>query len=278
VLAAILQKHRERPFDYVVHLGDTYFGGGSSEVLENFLVPFNCFRKEQVPAKVVSLCGNHDLYYGPAGYLAALEMFQQPARFFLVQTPHWRLAFLDTSLAAYSFRNHGKLDKTQLDWLKGILREEDPRPLVLLSHHYLVSAWGSTSPQLEAQLRDDIRGKVFAWYWGHEHRMVAYERDPWTFYGACVGNGVFPEAYSEPKHSRYKIAWYPKSRCRCEGRSDNWPHGYLEVELRPKGQLWECYHMEGEQPWERTLVVEQPAKRPAAVGAGGRAGREVGQP
>ncbi len=277
VLEQMVQRHRVKPFDYVVHLGDTYFGGGASEVLKNLLMPFNCFRREKIPAKVVNVCGNHDLYYGPDGYVAALEMFHQPGRFFLVRTPHWRLAVLDTALEAYSFGNYGKLDKAQLAWLKEILGARDRRPLVLLSHHYPVSAWESTSRQLAAQLRADVPGKVFAWYWGHEHRMVAYQRHPWSFYGACVGNGVFPEAYSEPKHSQYPIAWYPRSRCRCDGRSDNWPHGYLEVELRPEGRLWECYRVEGEPPWERTLPEPQPATRSPAEAEGGRARTRRGE-
>jgi hypothetical protein len=37
-------------------------------------------------------------------------------------------------------------------------------------------------------------GKVFAWYWGHEHRCVLYDPHPkYKFHGRCVGHGGFPE-------------------------------------------------------------------------------------
>jgi hypothetical protein len=36
-------------------------------------------------------------------------------------------------------------------------------------------------------------GHVFAWYWGHEHRCVLYDRhDPWFMHGRCVGHGGYP--------------------------------------------------------------------------------------
>ena len=35
--------------------------------------------------------------------------------------------------------------------------------------------------------------KIFAWYWGHEHHCVLYEKHgSWNLYGRCVGHGGFP--------------------------------------------------------------------------------------
>jgi hypothetical protein len=36
--------------------------------------------------------------------------------------------------------------------------------------------------------------RIFAWYWGHEHRCVLYDPHPgWGLHGRCVGHGGFPE-------------------------------------------------------------------------------------
>jgi hypothetical protein len=35
--------------------------------------------------------------------------------------------------------------------------------------------------------------KIFAWYWGHEHRCVLYNAHPaWGVLGRCIGHGGFP--------------------------------------------------------------------------------------
>ena len=43
-----------------------------------------------------------------------------------------------------------------------------------------------------AKLPDDPakRKKIFAWYWGHEHRCALYDQHPkWGVFGRCIGNG-----------------------------------------------------------------------------------------
>ena len=35
--------------------------------------------------------------------------------------------------------------------------------------------------------------QIFAWYWGHEHRLVVHERhEDWGMFGRCVGHGGMP--------------------------------------------------------------------------------------
>lgn len=254
VLRMIQERHGRNRFDAVVHLGDTYFAGSEEEMLKHFLVPFSPLKNDRV--QVLTLCGNHDLYYGAAGYNAALSILGQPGRYFLIETPNWRVACLDTSLGAERIlRGDAILDEGQLEWLNRVITAGDKRPLILMSHHYIISGWETPPESLRTQLRDIVKDKVFAWYWGHEHCCATYEKGSHGFYGACVGNGVFLEKWSKPEDpSKPTLSWYAKGSCECydTGRKHYWPHGFLELQLEP-GRLVENYHLENNESYSRTL-------------------------
>ena len=252
VIQLMLKLHRQCPFHLVIHLGDVYFAGGDAAMLEHFLAPFGPLRTEG--ARVLTLCGNHDLYYGAEGYSHALDALGQPGRYFLIETPHWRIACLDTALGAERIlRNDGKLDDGQLNWLKRTLDATDKRPLLLMSHHFIVSGWDAPAESLDDQLRDLIGNRVFAWYWGHEHRSATYDRSDHGFYGACVGNGAFLERWSQPQRVP-KPTWYAENRCKCFRRKPDifWPHGFLELQL-DANRIVERFHLEGGKTHTRVL-------------------------
>jgi hypothetical protein len=253
VIFMIREAHEKNPFDLIVHLGDVYFSAGEAEVLRHLLVPFGA-----IGAPFMTLCGNHDLYHGPDGYLAALKVLKQPGRFFLIRTPDWRIAALDTSFgSARALRNDGKLDKVQLEWLTELLAAKTKDGLILMSHHFIVSGWDTPAASLSLQLGKLACNRVFAWYWGHEHRCACYDKGKWGFYGASVGNGAFLEKWSDlPKKTKTPAIWYgDEARCSCSGiESDTyWPHGFLELELR-KGSITETYHLDNGKSHVRSLV------------------------
>src|SRR5947209_16125671 len=252
----IQERHGSNRFDAVVHLGDTYFAGSEEEMLKHFLVPFSPLKNDSV--RVVTLCGNHDLYYGPGGYNAALSILGQPGRYFLIETPDWRIACLDTALGAERIlRGDAILDEGQLEWLNRVIAAGDKKPLILMSHHYIISSWERSPDSLVTQLRDIVRDKVFAWYWGHEHCCATYDKGSHGFYGACVGNGAFLEKRSEPDDpSTPALSWYAIGNCGCyeTGRKHYWPHGFLELQLEP-GRLVENYHLENNESHPRELRI-----------------------
>jgi hypothetical protein len=219
-------------------------------VLRHLLVPF-----AEIEVPVVTLCGNHDLYHGPDGYLSALKVLKQPGRFFLIETPNWKIAALDTSFGSRrTFRNDGKLDPEQFRWLKNLFLEEKEK-LILMSHHFIISGWDEPAESLSEQLEKLARDKVFAWYWGHEHRCAYYGKGKWGFFGASVGNGAFLEKWSEIVRRATAASWSGgKARCSCPGIRKNyyWPHGFLELELQ-KDCLKETYHLENCEPKIRNL-------------------------
>ena len=48
-------------------------------------------------------------------------------------------------------------------------------------------SWSRSSARLLSARR------LFAWYWGHEHRCVLYDQHPaWGLHGRCIGHGGYP--------------------------------------------------------------------------------------
>jgi hypothetical protein len=212
-----------------------------------------------------TLCGNHDLYHGPEAYLAALKVLRQPGRFFLIKTPHWRIAALDTSLgSARAARDDGKLDDTQFEWLKEQLADKRKGDLILMSHHFIISGWDTPAKSLRGQLAKLARDHVFAWYWGHEHRCACYDKGTWGFYGASVGNGAFLQEWTKPSDATMPATWSGgDSRCSCSEITPDlyWPHGFLELELS-KDKIEETYHLDDGTSHLRVLTREARTRRP----------------
>jgi Calcineurin-like phosphoesterase len=172
-------------YDLLVHLGDVYYSGTEKEVQENFL---DCW--PDVPGAVSrAVNSNHEMYSGGVGlFRRTLPAFGQQATYFALQTDHWLLVGLDT---AYS--QHDLAGK-QVEWLGRVLAAAGNRKLILFSHHQPFSLLDRQGPKLVAKLGEFLdRRQVFAWYWGHEHRCIVYDRHPvWHLLGRCVGNGGFP--------------------------------------------------------------------------------------
>jgi hypothetical protein len=65
----------------------------------------------------------------------------------------------------------------------------------LFSHHQPFSLLSGQGPKLVDKLRPLLEGKkIFAWYWGHEHECVLYDKHQgWNMYGRCIGHAGMPE-------------------------------------------------------------------------------------
>jgi hypothetical protein len=255
VIRMILARHRENPFHFVIHLGDIYFAGDFDEMAVNFLNPFSKLTKAGM--RLVTLVGNHDLYYGGTSFIVAMNVLHQPGRYFLIETPNWRIACLDTSLAATNLAGSDpRLDEKQLEWLDELLAARDSRPLVIMSHHFATSGWSDPPASLTSQISDRFEEKVFAWYWGHEHICALYEKNSSTpYWGACVGNGSFIEPRSSPSREP-KPLWFSQKACTCYRKKGTAyrPHGYIELEFK-KNQIEETCHLENRENHSRTLKL-----------------------
>ncbi len=252
-------------FDAIFHMGDVYYSGENDEVQERFLDVW-----PSVPGAVNRACnGNHEMYTGGQGYAARiLPAFGQQASYFAMQNDHWLLVGLDTAYKEHDL--HGG----QAEWLGGLLDEAGDRKVILFSHHQPFSLLGPQGPKLVGKLGDLLDGKkIFAWYWGHEHQCVIYDRHPmWDIYGRCIGHGGFPE-FRDKKLLGEEVPASPtwrKLRPKpfvpggmildggnpyIVGHEDRYySHGYLALEFDEGVAVETVYNADGTLLWENDLT------------------------
>jgi hypothetical protein len=174
-----------RPFDLLLHLGDIYYSGTPSEVRTRFLEKW-----PKRPEALNRACNaNHEMYTGGEGYFRVLlPAFNQPSSYFALQTDAWLLVGLDSA-----YEDHD-LAGDQAAWLERLVQNAGDRKVVLFSHHQPYSLFDNQGPKLVTKLGALLaRKKIFAWYWGHEHRCVLYDAHPtWGVLGRCIGHGGYP--------------------------------------------------------------------------------------
>ena len=194
------------PFDLALHLGDVYYSGTATEVKERFLQPWP-FSAGTLHRAINS---NHEMYSGGYGYFdIVLPRFEQPASYFALQNDHWLLAGLDTAYVDHD------MDPRQVTWLEQLAAGRGQRKLVLFSHQQLFSRLDSQGDKLVAKLQTLLTTRqITAWYWGHEHQCVLYDKHPdWGLIARCLGNGGIPEPRKRevrnapPERSASYITW-----------------------------------------------------------------------
>lgn len=179
------------PFAILLHLGDVYYSGTGLEVQQRFLDLWPA-RKEALNR---ALNSNHEMYSGGDAYFdATLPAFGQEGSYFAYQNTHWTLVGLDVA-----YHDHA-IDDEQVDWLVDILAKAGDRKVILFSHHQLYS---SLEPEQGAKLWSHPvfgeilrRKRIFAWYWGHEHRCTIFESPDVNFgiFGRCIGHSGMPQS------------------------------------------------------------------------------------
>jgi hypothetical protein len=254
VCATTIQ-HQAR-HDLLLHLGDVYYAGRPKEVEERFL---NLWPK--VPnALSRAVNSNHEMYAGGHGFFEkTLPAFGQASSCFAIETDHFVLVGLDTGYDEHDL--HGGQDS----WLDGLVAraESSGRKVVLFSHHQPFSAFERDGAALVAKLKPLLERKaIFAWYWGHEHRMVLYDRHPaWGLYPRLVGHSGFPyfrddvSSFARSATNSDGSAWYRVERPGIPGAllldGDNvyvgedparyGPQGFMSLEI-DGGSIHETVH------------------------------------
>ncbi len=188
---AHVQKH-------VIHLGDVYYTGERDEYLDNFLAHWPVAHGSDVAS--FALMGNHDMYSGGhAYYRTALAdgrfARQQGSSMFVLANEHWQFLGIDTA-----YEDAG-LHGAQAAWIDQLRTDNPGRRTALLSHHQLFSAHEDTAEKLREKIAPVLaRQPLDAWFWGHEHRSIAYRDVQNVRYASCVGNGGIPE-YLVPRRA-----------------------------------------------------------------------------
>ena len=203
---------------YAIHLGDIYYVGSDKEVDENFL---GVTRSEYDPCRwpqgtlgSFALNGNHEMYARGFGYfdrmLPQLGLLDngrprgQQASFFCLENEHWRIIAFDTGynsidwpIIEYLRTPPCALHPEEIAWVRDVVRPraDDPRGIILLSHHQVYSRYDDCYPR-QAQQLAPFFGRPVLWFWGHEHRMTVYEAfgasGAVRAFGRCIGHGGMP--------------------------------------------------------------------------------------
>jgi predicted phosphodiesterase len=168
-------------YELLLHLGDIYYSGTETEAQQRFLAAW------PTEAGKISraLNGNHEMYSGGFAYFEhVLPQFKQSSSYFALQNTHWLLIALDTAHTDHT------IDFLQIEWLKSIMRKAADRKVILFSHHQPFSRLDQQGPDLKAALAG--LPPITAWYWGHEHNCIIYDKHPKFGLGRCIGHGGIP--------------------------------------------------------------------------------------
>jgi len=184
------------PLAMVLHLGDVYYSGTEGEVQQRFLDIW----PQRSDAIHRAINSNHEMYSGGFSYFQKIiPKFGQEASYFAFQNKNWTLIGLDVA-----HKDHD-IDDQQVAWLKEILSKAGDRKVVLFSHHQLYSHWESQGSKLwnHPDFGQILRSKrIFAWYWGHEHRCTVFEGPDANFgiLARCIGHGGMPESRKDTRN------------------------------------------------------------------------------
>jgi len=232
---------------HVIHLGDVYYSGLPSEVKRHVLAYWPV-TAEQARAGVTSwsLNGNHDMYSGGFGYyqnllgdprFAAQHSADGAATsFFRLTSPSWDFVGLDTSwdTDVLSKGASAVLQDPQAEFVATVAKASD-RKLFLLSHHQLDSAYDKEDigPVLTAKLGPVLEtGRVTAWWWGHEHRVMGLNPVHKVQFLRCVGHGGVPVLQTHAPDAPIPApgAWEPRGFLNISG--EHWAlFGFAVMDL-----------------------------------------------
>lgn len=211
----LLQQVAAQKPDVLIHLGDIYYAGTPPETQSNFLDICREILGDKV--QLFSLCGNHDMYSGGAGYYGLLDQIGQKASYFCLQNDNWQFLAMDTgrndnnpltvATNMTSLMTVGSW--SEADWILGKIKTPGGRRTILLSHHPLFSPFGSVGTNqsqryaynlnLYANFKD-VLPQVVWWFWGHEHTLAVYDSYMGLDRGRCVGASAVPVFVGQQKY------------------------------------------------------------------------------
>jgi hypothetical protein len=220
----VAEQMRAQENDINIHLGDVYFVGDPAEYDRIFIgeTPGNEGswprgthepRPDATALGAYAMCGNHEMMAGGYGiYERTMPHLGQDTSYFVLENSHWRVVALDTGYTAWrnpitiglfehvlkKFKLFRGLNHAHMRWLREVAFKDanDPRPVILLSHHQPISAYELDYPRIASQLRPWMN-RCPLWFWGHEHRFTMYGTADvlgQRVRGRCIGHGGMPEA------------------------------------------------------------------------------------
>lgn len=215
--------------DYILHVGDVYYGGTPLASDPNGSIYYSPGEEKNNlldlwPAgyngKSFTLNSNHEMYSGANGlFYNAYGVNQTPvgantpfsahqgSSCFALTLGGFTLLGLDSAYEskvkdAFMQGSLGDPNGTQANWIKSL--NLDPNKTIVFSHHNGFEDDTASASPLWAEVRNALGGDPFAWYWGHIHNGIVYNRPitiPTTIvapgfttntFARCLGHGSLP--------------------------------------------------------------------------------------
>lgn len=266
--------------DYIIHLGDVYYAGSTTEEANNLVAMWPA----AYAGKSFTLNSNHEMYNGANGYYSSLANnifnLQTGTSYFALQYGNtqqpggpWTIIGLDSAFwsssplvmnGSIAEPSHARFGGTaQTSFLKGLVTNGlAPQNTIVLTHHNPVTTDGSalvtdqSGNDLWAEVTASgaLNGTPKAWYWGHVHNGIVYpypNKMGYKNYGRCVGHGALPFG------NAWGLAAAPPSQVQ---GYDNVPNpkmsylmmnGFMLLTITKTGQVTETFYQQDgtKAPW-----------------------------
>ncbi|HWX56072.1 MAG TPA: metallophosphoesterase [Verrucomicrobiae bacterium] len=249
--------------DYTIHLGDVYYVGDTTEVLENCLGKSEFgYQGVQWPRGRIgafSMIGNHEMYANGNAYFETLmpalgvpasQDGKQLASFFCLENDVWRILAIDTGYNSIGLPVLGQiplinkipgvgpdctLEAALIEWLRTVVKpKERLRATILLSHHQYFSAFEDKYTRPAKQLMEFFAGQDLLWIWGHEHRWSTYDKHSegsLTAYGRCVGHGGMPVEVMKPRNASAPLQYFDERVWSTDKNIKMGMNGFLNLQI-----------------------------------------------
>jgi 3',5'-cyclic AMP phosphodiesterase CpdA len=194
--------------NHVIHLGDVYYAGLDDEFDFRFLRCWPVDRDEADAIGSWALNGNHEMFAGGHSYFERLLgdiRFTRQAKcsYFLLENSDWQIFGLDSAYEPRDWRGEeGDLYGDQPSWVSLKRAAAPHKKPILLTHHQLFSAYERGADRMRDRLASVL--PVTAWFWGHEHRCVVYDRNRDVHHPRLVGHGGIPVRAGGPAPDRVR--------------------------------------------------------------------------
>jgi calcineurin-like phosphoesterase family protein len=225
--------------DYIIHLGDVYYGGTPAQGDPNSGHYFSLNEESTnlvgawpaaYAGKSFTLNSNHEMYGGANGLfydalLPASTPFsaQGGLSCFILQYGGWTILGLDSAYSGSSIDAFmsGKLGSAQIAWIQSL--QLNPAQTIVLTHHTGFAYDCSSVFSLWSEVKAALSGNdPFAWYWGHAHNGIVYQdlvtipvpgKADFTTktYARCAGHGALPYGESSKLDQNPNVRWQAKT-------------------------------------------------------------------
>jgi hypothetical protein len=193
---AMMEYHRRSPFDFAITLGDNFYDAGMASPTDQRWKTLWDDLYDPLGLKVYAVLGNHDwrLSDSPAAEILYSQLspsWRMPSPYYTFTAGQVQFFALDTN----------EVSEAQLVWLDEAIKRSSARWKIAYGHHpiYNDGAHGD-SRQLIEQLLPLLKGRVDAYFAGHDHNLQHLKAEEGVHFFISGGGGArLYEVKREPR-------------------------------------------------------------------------------